>query len=81
LLLTFKSKVFENLKIESPSLEISCGDGLFFAIHSGGIFDENFDYFKSTRAKQFTQDSIDKLTKYADLYDICNENSQKFDFA
>jgi len=74
LMMAFKSKAFEKLKIESPSLEISCGDGLFFAIHSDGIFDENFDYFKSTRAKQFTQDSIDKSTKYADLYDTCNEN-------
>ena len=63
LLCTFKSKVFDDIKFESPSLDISCGDGLFMFLHLGGAFDSDFDYFQSTRAKEF------KHSSFIDIYD------------
>ena len=68
LITPFKSKAFENLKFESPSLDLSCGDGLFMAIHLGAIFDDDFDYFKSTKAKEFSHD------KMVDIFDDFNED-------
>ncbi len=68
LLQTFKSKVFEDFEITSPSLEISCGDGLFYAIHLDGKFREDFDYFQSTKAQEFSHNS------FVDIYDHYDEN-------
>jgi len=56
LLLTWKSKVFEDIVFRSPSLDISCGDGMFMFLHAGGQFEDDFDYFQVTSAKQFTHD-------------------------
>jgi len=36
LLCTFKSEVMNDIGFESPSLDLSCGDGLFTFIHLGG---------------------------------------------
>jgi SAM-dependent methyltransferase len=63
LIAPFKSRAFENLKIESPSLDLSCGDGMFMAIHLGAIFDFDFDYFKSTKASEFSHSNV------IDIYD------------
>lgn len=68
LIAPFKSKAFENLKIESPSLDLSCGDGMFMAIHLGAIFDSDFDFFKSTKARKFSH------SNFIDIYDDYNEN-------
>jgi len=67
LITPFKSKAFEDLKFESPSLDLSCGDGLFMAIHLGAIFNEDFDYFKSTKASEFSHDN------FVDVFDDFNE--------
>lgn len=71
LLCTFKSDCFEDIKFESPSLDISCGDGLFMFIHNGGILDEDFDYFQITNADQFVHSSfVDIYDYYDDKYKI-----------
>lgn len=68
LITTFKSKAFENLKIVSPSLDLSCGDGMYMAIHLGAVFDIDFDFFKSTKAREFSH------SKFIDIYDAYDEN-------
>ena len=68
LITTFKSHAFENLKIESPSLDLSCGDGMFMAIHLGATFDADFDYFESTKASEFSHSS------YVDIYNAYDKN-------
>ena len=39
LLTTFKSRVFEDLELAQPSIDISCADGLFMFLHLGGEFE------------------------------------------
>ena len=83
LLATFKSKAIENFPINSPSLDISCGDGLFMFLHLGGTFDFDFDYFKNTSAKQFSHEKfIDIYDSYDETYSvpITNMPNQKIDF-
>ncbi len=43
-----KSEAFKDLKFESPSLDLSCGDGMFMFLHLGGEFNKDFDYYEST---------------------------------
>ena len=68
LITTFKSLAFENFKFQSPSLDLSCGDGMFMAIHLGALFDFDFDYFKSTKANEFDHSNV------IDIYDAYDEN-------
>lgn len=68
---TFKSISYNSLKFESPSLDLSCGDGLFQAIHLGGKFSDNFDYYSSTDASKFKHEKfIDIYDHYTDDYDV-----------
>ncbi len=68
LLCAFKSKAFEDLEIEAPSVDISCGDGLFMFVHLGGVCGDDFDYFVCTRAGEFSHRS------FVDIYDSCPGN-------
>lgn len=63
LLSIFKSKALENISFDSPSLDLSCGDGLFMGIHLGGKINDEFDYFEFTDAKNFQHSS------FIDIYD------------
>ncbi len=63
LLATFKSEAFADIPFVSPSLDISCGDGIFMFIHLGGSFHEDFDTFFATRASEFKHD------QFVDIYD------------
>jgi len=60
---TFKSNSYNSLKFESPSLDLSCGDGIFQAIHLGAKFPDDFDYYLSTKASNFSHDN------FVDIYD------------
>ncbi len=70
LLTTFKSKIMDDYTFSSPSLDISCGDGLFMFLHLGGSFGFDFDYFKDTKAKDFSHES------FVDIYNSFNETYQ-----
>lgn len=79
LLATFKSKIIEKYEFSSPSLDISCGDGLFMFLHMGGTFDFDFDYFKNTKANEFNHNSfIDIFDSYNENYDVPIENFPKY---
>ena len=44
---------------------------MFMAIHLGGLFDSDFDYFKSTKANEFNHSNvIDIYDKYDENYEI-----------
>ena len=60
LITPFKSEAFADLKFESPSLDLSCGDGLFMAIHLGAVFDDNFDWKDVFRTHNYLLLLVDK---------------------
>ena len=64
----FQSNIFEDIKFESPSIDISCGDGLFDFIHFGGQLDDDFDFFQKTKANEF------KHSSFVDIFDSYDEN-------
>jgi len=69
LLATFKSNVFADLKIKPPSLDLSCGDGLFLFLHLEGEVDDLVDYFLSTKADEFSHTG-----KFVDIFDSYDPN-------
>lgn len=80
---TFKSVSYNSLKFQSPSLDLSCGDGLFQSIHLGAKFFEDFDYYSSTKASEFSHDSfIDIYDHHEADYNIkyLEHPNQKIDF-
>jgi len=68
LLSAFQSKVFDDIPFVSPSIDISCGDGLFDFIHFGGKIDDEIDFFQKTIAEKFSHDS------FVDIFDSFDEN-------
>lgn len=83
LLTAFKSKAFADVPLRSPSLDLSCGDGLFMFLHLGGEFSSDFDYFQSTKANDFSHNSfIDIYDSYDKNYSvtITKKPKQKIDF-
>ncbi|MCV0430387.1 methyltransferase domain-containing protein [Nitrosopumilus sp.] len=64
----FRSKSLDGIDFESPSIDISCGDGQFAFVHMGGKFHEDFDNFGSTLAKEF------KHSEFVDIHDSFDEN-------
>ena len=63
LMSSFKSQAFADVELDGPSLDISCGDGLFMYIHAGGRLTEDSDFFVSTSAQEF------KHGQFVDIYD------------
>lgn len=69
LLATLKSQNLKDMQFISPSLDLSCGDGMWMFIHLGGTFSDQFDYYKSTKAEEFSHDSnIDIFDTYDSNY-------------
>lgn len=64
----YQSRSWRDVPIESPSLDISTGDGIFAFVHCGGRFDERFDTFASTAASDFSHD------RFIDIYDVVDES-------
>ena len=83
LICTFKSNVFRDVEFASPSLDISCGDGLFMFLHLGGEFEDEVDYFLKTDASKFSHDAfIDIYNHYDNEYQVAVKNPPgiKIDF-
>ena len=72
LLLTFKSQAISSYDFQEPSMDLSCGDGLFMFLHLGGVLDDEVDYFLSTKAKDFghSKEFIDIYDSYSEDYDV-----------
>ena len=68
LLTYFKSQCFSHLPPKSPSLDISCGDGLFMLLHLGGELDDKTDYFNATKANEFNHNN------QIDIFDTSDPN-------
>jgi len=61
--MTLRSQVLDAYRFELPSLDLSCGDGVFSFLHAGGALDEDFDVFR-------TVGQLDNVrTQHADMFD------------
>jgi len=63
LLSYFMSKALESVEFNSPSVDISCGDGLTMFLMLGGVLEPDFDRFQSTKVNEFNHSSV------VDIYD------------
>lgn len=80
---TFRSLSLEGLTFDSPSIDISCGDGQFTFVHLGGKFDPSFDNFIGTKAKDFSHSSfVDIHDHFEESYDvkISKQSDYKIDY-
>ena len=73
----------DRITFQSPSLDISAGDGTLMFQHLGGEFGFDYDLYRETQARDFQHNN------FIDIYD-CDKNIspdirkapvQKFDFA
>lgn len=61
--MTMRSDVLDACPLSGPSLDVSCGDGIFTFLHRGGQFDPAFDVFQCVS-------ELDRVnTHHADMFD------------
>lgn len=64
--MTLRSEALSREAWRGPSVDLSCGDGVFSFLHHGGQFDPLFDVFQSVA-------SLDRVThEHADMYDCAD---------
>jgi len=63
ILLTLQSHAIGNFEFKSPSLDLSCGDGLFMFYHLGGRLNDEYDFFTHTKSETFSHQS------FTDIFD------------
>jgi len=63
--MTLRSLTLSGHEFVSPSIDVSCGDGVFSFIHAGGTFEPSFDVFRAV----------------AGLDNVTNTNADMFDHA
>ncbi|MCC7291150.1 MAG: methyltransferase domain-containing protein [Phycisphaerales bacterium] len=62
--MTLRSLSLSTVEWRGPSIDVSCGDGLFSFLHAGGELDPAFDVFASVG-------SLDRVThEHADMFDF-----------
>ncbi|MEK6797529.1 MAG: class I SAM-dependent methyltransferase [Planctomycetota bacterium] len=59
--MTLRSRTLARQKLNSPSLDVSCGDGVFMFLHCGGVLDSNFDVFADVRPLDRDRDERDDM--------------------
>jgi len=62
-------KALEDVEFSEPSLDLSCGDGIFSFIAAGGEFERTFDIFEGTG-------SLEEFYDDADIYDAAPDSYQ-----
>lgn len=66
--MTLRSLALDRVAFHSPSMDISCGDGIFSFLHMGGEFDPSFDVFQSV-------DHLDQVRdQHADMFDAVGDS-------
>ncbi len=68
--MTLRSLVLESAPWAAPSIDVSCGDGVFSFLHHGGVFDPSFDVFGAADVA----DAVKALD--ADIFDYVDEHYQ-----
>jgi len=62
-----RSLAWERVAMETPSVDLSCGDGVFSFIHAGGEFGPEFDVFRTVgRLDRVTSENADMFDQAAD---------------
>ncbi len=66
--MALRSEVLSHFPLQHPSVDLSCGDGLFSFLHLGGVLDPVFDVFASLA-------SLDRVhTEQADMFDCVTDD-------
>jgi len=61
--MALRSEVLADIPWQRPSIDVSCGDGVFSFLHAGGRFHDDFDVFSAVG-------SLDRVhTEHADMFD------------
>ena len=61
--MVLRSRVLSRFAWVNPSVDVSCGDGIFSFLHAGGDFDLDFDVFTSVGELEAVRD------QHADMFD------------
>jgi SAM-dependent methyltransferase len=68
--MTLRSLTWSRCPLTHPSVDISCGDGVFTFLHRGGVFDPAFDVFTSVA-------NLDRAgAVHADMFDCVTDEYQ-----
>lgn len=68
--MTLRSEALQSVALLHPSIDVSCGDGVFSFLHMGGRFDSTFDVFTSVG-------HLDRVrTQRADMFDTAGPDYQ-----
>lgn len=68
--MTLRSEVLQEQRLHHPTIDVSCGDGIFMFLHLGGVFDPSFDVFRSVGRLNHVQ------SDHADMFDCVNDTYQ-----
>ncbi len=66
--MTLRSVVLTRCRLNHPSADLSCGDGIFSFIHAGGRFAPGFDVFAAVGSLEAVTDG------HADMFDAWRDN-------
>jgi SAM-dependent methyltransferase len=66
--MALRSEALAQCPLENPSIDISCGDGVFSFLHCGGIFDPAFDVFCAVSDLDSVRD------RHADMFDCVTDD-------
>ncbi len=67
--MTLRSMTLSAVQLQRPSIDLSCGDGVFSFLHCGGVFDPAFDVFTSVaRQNRRTIETADMFDHVDDDY-------------
>lgn len=66
--MTLRSAVLSRCPLTAPTIDVSCGDGIFSFLHAGGVFDPAFDVFGTVAHLHEVRD------QHADMFNCVSED-------